>query len=352
MHARLWEIVLAYVVVPDKILVDWVDLKELNVDDIPTGPEFDRLRFQRTSMRSQFDDALVFDVMCSKIVGTFTQLTRSRWQKYITLSSSRGQDDALAGNASRFALDMIRCCPRLLDNGNIFRNPHVELFMSRKDVLEKCCNDVSSMFHLSANPNPTIMTHCILHANGIILSHYHMIRWCARLHNVYWKRRVARKILSICMERSEPTPVIEIEHLEYFESDPDIRNILDEPQFSTISRKLTHDPDNIDWEALCENPSAYRPGGIIETELGRDPVGTNLDWHRISSQPAAMRIITKYPDMVEFEGLVRNPAAIAVIKEQWPFRRGLQRYRIGLNPAIYLDDVTTIPSLALCFHRI
>jgi hypothetical protein len=366
MYEQLWRIVLTYVVVPDKVLVDWVDLKELNVDDIPTGPEFDRLKFQRIKIRDdRFDDAFIFDYMCSRIIGVFTQITPTRWQEYTALCNPRGLEDTLAENASKFALDMIRRSPRLLDNGNIFRNPHIEMFMSRENVLEKCCNDVASMFHLHANPNPTIIAHCILHANGVTLSQYHMIQWCLKLRDVYWKCRMARKILSICMERPEPTPTIEIKHLEYFESDPDICRILDEPQFSAVSRNLAYDnpeeiskieaeymtnpeDNDIDWDLLCENPAACRPGGIIETELARNPEEDviDLDWTKISRQPTAMNIITEYPDRVDFEGLVENPAAINIIKNQWPSHRDLQRYRIGLNPAIYVDDLTTIPRLA------
>lgn len=365
MYEQLWGIVLLYVTLPDKKLVDWVPLDDLEIFDIPQGPEFDKLRFDRLRL---FDTRFLRQTMLSDGIineiddafGRFTYITDDAWRLLESdLIEKKQRDIIIARNATKSGLDMIRRQPHLLNNRYLLENPHVELFMSRDEVLEICHREeFMAIFHLERNPNPSIMIEWIMGPNRAVLDQTYLVEWCMNLQNGTSKRNVARQLLS-----KPDDPYTDIETLVEWIEDPDIYHVLHEPQFSHLTLPIAYsnpedisrieakyfaDPQNTgsdDWELICQNPAAYKPGGIIEIEANKPC--SELCWITVAQCPAAINIIKKYLENIDFYDLAKNPAAIDLIKElRPPYKQSGKYDRIGQNRAIYLDDKTTIPRLA------
>ena len=81
------------------------------------------------------------------------------------------------------------------------------------------------------------------------------------------------------------------------------------------------DSDNLDWDALCNNPNAI---GIIEEEYKKDPDSKKLKWFFLCKNPKAINILKKEYDrnpnkfgFLYWTFICENPKAIKILEEEY-----------------------------------
>ena len=127
----------------------------------------------------------------------------------------------------------------------------------------------------------------------------------------------------------------------------------------TAIRILEENSDKINWSALSCNPAAIHilenniekinwsmlssntnssAMQLIENEIRTNPY-TRINWLELSKNPAAIRILEKYPEQISWAYLNENtnPEAIRLIEARWKSHRHLQ-FTIAKNPYIFTYD--------------
>ena len=88
--------------------------------------------------------------------------------------------------------------------------------------------------------------------------------------------------------------------------------LLNPKALSFIEKELKRNPNGgkISWEHLSMNPEAIK---FIEDELQRKPY--NINWWRLSGNPAAIHLLEKNPEKIDWDLLSSNPAATKLLEK-------------------------------------
>ncbi len=101
-------------------------------------------------------------------------------------------------------------------------------------------------------------------------------------------------------------------------------------------------PDKINWDCLSENPAGIQ---LLEKNLSK------INWFNLSSNPAAIHLLEKNPDKIVWSRLSRNPAAIQLLEKN-PDKIKLYWDCLSENSAIFEIDNIAYKSLLKYFTEL
>ncbi len=116
-------------------------------------------------------------------------------------------------------------------------------------------------------------------------------------------------------------------------------------------RLLEDNPEKIDWSFLSVNPHPIAIN-LLEQEIRTNPhnrISTNL----LSQNPAAIRLLEKYPEYINWFHINENPnpEAMRLIESHWKSHANLQWHILSENPNIFTYDYEEMMRSKMRLHE-